>query len=575
MAGQNQITWENKVNTRTLVVPAINKVSDSDLNEIKSKFNNLDTVVTDPTNGLVKKVTDIENATSNIDNTSDADKPVSIATQLALDEKQDGIGITDETTHLLTPKPIRKGAGDEPDELASKAEVETEINTKVPTISEQFTVIGGQAFFATQFDTSTASNITFTRPRRYAGAFSEGEEKRVTKPSYSPVITVSKTNAKQRCKVELYHSGILVPSFLVPTKPSSPLSTYADQAAMTADFAAQTEGEYYYYTGSTSAWLFDGTQTDSIDNYEEFEEITGWEEWGTKPEWLTVTGDAYLVGADHMNLLKLTYYEFEKLGSDLYVDEVVCEVIAVTNGNMDTDKLDATLVSFMDFNDNSDLSANDGKLISLSPYSEIVEPIVLRSADAQWVSLGSGRFALKLGNTNTASLQSYIKFTMPIKDRLYSLNKISIIAKVRYPVTAPSVNVAILNNHDGVDTSGFSFQVQVNDTVRFRVEGNNRTTSTLSQPFFQQNQFFTFGMRFNGANVSIFAKSQDSSLSWVKILDSSVAAFSISSPDSFVIGNRADESGASRDIEWKGHKVFFEALTDAQMEAQMNLIDAL
>jgi hypothetical protein len=516
MAGQNQITWGNKVNLKTIDVPRINKVTDADLNEIKAKFNTLDTVVTDPTNGLLKKVTDIENATSNIDNTSDADKPISTATQLALDEKQDGLGITDEPTHLLTPKEIREGAGIET-KLITSDEADTKIATTVPTISEQFTVSGGQAFFATQFDTSTASNITFTRPRRYAGAFTEGEEKRVTKPSYSPVITVLKTNAKQRCKVELYHSGILVPSFLV----------------------------------------------DPLD-----------EDWGTKPEWLTVTGDAYLVGADHMNLIKFTYYEFDKVGSDLYVDEVVCEVISIANGNMDTDKLDATVVSFMDFNDNSDLSANDGKLISLSPYSEIVEPIVLRSADAQWVSLGSGRFALKLGNTSTASLQSYIKFTMPIKDRLYSLNKISIIAKVRYPVTSLN-NVLILNNHDGVDTSGFSFQVQVNDTVRFRVEGNNRTSSTLSQPFFQQNQFFTFGMRFNGANVSIFAKSQDSSLSWVKILDSSAAAFSISSPDSFVIGNRADESGASRDIEWKGHKVFFEALTDAQMEAQMNLIDAL
>jgi hypothetical protein len=130
MAGQNQITWGNKVNLKTIDVPRINKVTDADLNEIKAKFNTLDTVVTDPTNGIVKKVTDIENATSNINNTSDANKPISTATQLALDEKQDDLGITDETTHLLTPKEIREGAGIET-KLITSQEADTKIATEV------------------------------------------------------------------------------------------------------------------------------------------------------------------------------------------------------------------------------------------------------------------------------------------------------------------------------------------------------------------------------------------------------------------------------------------------------------
>jgi hypothetical protein len=52
MAGTNQITWENKVNTKTLDIPRINKIIDDDLNEIKTKFNALDTIVTDPVTGL-------------------------------------------------------------------------------------------------------------------------------------------------------------------------------------------------------------------------------------------------------------------------------------------------------------------------------------------------------------------------------------------------------------------------------------------------------------------------------------------------------------------------------------------
>jgi hypothetical protein len=64
MAGTNQITWADKVNTKTLDIPRINKIIDADLNEIKTKFNALDTIVTDPITGLdaVKTdQTDVEN----------------------------------------------------------------------------------------------------------------------------------------------------------------------------------------------------------------------------------------------------------------------------------------------------------------------------------------------------------------------------------------------------------------------------------------------------------------------------------------------------------------------------------
>jgi hypothetical protein len=59
MSGTNQITFTDKVNTRTLPIPSQNKVRDVDLNEIKQEHNALDNIVTDPETGLVKVVEDL------------------------------------------------------------------------------------------------------------------------------------------------------------------------------------------------------------------------------------------------------------------------------------------------------------------------------------------------------------------------------------------------------------------------------------------------------------------------------------------------------------------------------------
>jgi hypothetical protein len=59
MAGTNQVTWTDKVKTRTLPIPIINKIDDATVNELKNKHNALDTEMTDPTTGLKKVVEDI------------------------------------------------------------------------------------------------------------------------------------------------------------------------------------------------------------------------------------------------------------------------------------------------------------------------------------------------------------------------------------------------------------------------------------------------------------------------------------------------------------------------------------
>jgi hypothetical protein len=390
------------------------------------------------------------------------------------------LGITDETTHLLTPVPIRKGAGDEPDELASLGEVETEIATTVPTISEQFTVSGGQAFFATQFDTSTASNITFTRPRRYAGAFSEGEEKRVTKPSYSPVITISKTNAKQGCKVELYHSGILVPSFLV----------------------------------------------DELD-----------EDWGTKPEWLTVIGDAYLVGSDHMNLIKFTYYEFDKVGSTIYQDEVVCEVIAIANGNMvDAEgKLELFKIIDLKFNENETVGANT-LINSSNVYSEFLTPQVVNpsAGTLTYDDLGSGNFALR--TVNASGLKSNRPYVLlPINNnntRLFQ-TEITVFARVRL-LSGPGSEIdrGIIGNRN--NNRGFQIIRTTTGEINFRVgsvddSASTSVTSSSADLQIGSNYYLVVcRFRFDGTNriFDIWVKSSNASRNLTNVFSVSTASAS-------------------------------------------------
>jgi hypothetical protein len=363
------------------------------------------------------------------------------------------LGITDETTHLLTPKEIREGEGAET-KLITSSEADTKIATEVPTISPQFTIVGGQAFFATEFDTSTASNITFTRPRRYAGAFTEGEEKRVTKPSYSPVITISKENAKQRCKVELYHSGILVPSFLV----------------------------------------------DELD-----------EDWGTKPEWLTVIGDAYLVGSDHMNLIKFTYYEFDKVGSDLYVDEVVCEVIAIANGNMDSvlGKLEPNTILKLKFNENESPVLIDS-IINSSIYGESLQPQVINLGDpiyvAEYEDLGSGNYALitAKNSNNNNSITPNTDILLPLTGNLFSRlmvgEEFTMILRIKFLTNGAEVesSVGVLSNVLP-ETSGFYISRRSDARMEFGWSRVGTTTATyqtdVAKPINKNTGFWTIGVR--------------------------------------------------------------------------------
>ena len=60
MAGNNQITFEDKEDYKITNLPEKQKLVAANLNELKSKHNALDTIVTDPVTGLVKTVEDLE-----------------------------------------------------------------------------------------------------------------------------------------------------------------------------------------------------------------------------------------------------------------------------------------------------------------------------------------------------------------------------------------------------------------------------------------------------------------------------------------------------------------------------------
>jgi hypothetical protein len=115
-----KVTFDDKVSIVTKPVPLINKVTDDDMNQLKNKHNDTVDVLETIDGELTTAQEDILQLEQDV-----------IDLDGRIDEKQDDLGITDETTHLLTPKEIREGAGAET-KLITDAEAETKIDTKVP-----------------------------------------------------------------------------------------------------------------------------------------------------------------------------------------------------------------------------------------------------------------------------------------------------------------------------------------------------------------------------------------------------------------------------------------------------------
>jgi hypothetical protein len=143
-----KVTFEDKVSIVTKPVPLINKVTDADMNQLKNKHNDTVDVLETIDGELTTAQEDILQLEQDV-----------IDLDGRIDEKQDDLGITDETTHLLTPKEIREGADPE---------------TKLITIldlpendAKTIGLIGGKASVISWYIPTAGTAVTFDAPRSY------------------------------------------------------------------------------------------------------------------------------------------------------------------------------------------------------------------------------------------------------------------------------------------------------------------------------------------------------------------------------------------------------------------------
>jgi len=391
MAGTNQITWADKVNTKTLDIPRINKIIDADLNEIKTKFNALDTIVTDPVTGL------------------DAVK-------------------TDQT------------------------DVENIIAIEIPTQSDQFQTETETAFLLSKFTKLVSFDVTLEKSKVLAGEFSNDVQKKVTKPQYF-FGTISKTLGIDENVVKMHHSSPLTPSILV----------------------------------------------DVVD-----------EDWGTKPEWLIVTGDTYLEGEQHRNILKFTYYEDVTIDTVDYSDVVVCEIKAIADGNMDLAIPDFSIAN-LQFNSEKDLTV-DPTLPNISFWgqNELANVDVVFPANTAWIDLGGGNKALR---TNTTGFNSTggvpIIALSPETKRLLAKGEITIITRWGRTNIDATSNTFMCTSY--LSDLGFRFSHENTDSrMNFRIGANNQR-STSNAYTIELDKFVCMAVSYSATTgeVKFYIKSGD------------------------------------------------------------------
>jgi hypothetical protein len=446
-----KVTFTDKVSIVTKPVPLINKVTDADMNQLKNKHN--DTV-------------DVLETVEGRLTTAEGD----------LLTKQDNLGITDETTYLLTPLPIQEGAA-----VETKYQTETEvlgtIATEVPTESAQFSTEAGIAYLDTPFLPRTVTSVTFNRSQIF------GEE---ILPIYN-FLSISKTGAKHENKCLVIHSSLIVPEILVANKPISPLPTYADQAEMLADQASQVEGEYYYYTGSTSAWLKLVASTGAIGDYTEHEAIAGWEEWGTRPSWLQVTG-TYLVGSANINYLHFQYFK-SKSGNTTDFDFVECNVVSLENGNLDPNANILHTIIQHNYNENIDPVQVDS-ITNSSLYGELFPTTMTNPNNARYDLLSAGNYALNVGNLgsgdiNSTTVRAMRQINMPTDfNRWLTNQEITITWKGEIKNTGSVQNRGLFSNSSDDGFTGFAIVITTTFQLQFRCgtgSANRNLTTSASQ----------------------------------------------------------------------------------------------
>jgi hypothetical protein len=373
------------------------------------------------------------------------------------------------------------------DEVLSKSEVIDVLNIKIPIINaNQLVNDGGVANIKSIYDMKTITNIGFHMSSIY------GTEEL---PIYHH-LNISIFQAIHKNNVLMIHSSLLIPEIFTPPKPSSPLPIYANQSAMLTNQGSQVSGQYYAYTGSTSMWLYNGVATGLITNYTELVAVVGWQEWGTQPSWLKITG-TYLVGANNINYLDFTFWK-SKPGNILDFNFVELVITSRTNGNLDPLRIEKlhTIIS-LNYNQYEETVTSNG-LDNVSIYGELYDPIIINPATANYRILGGGNYALEQGypaqSNQSSTLRARVEMTQtPYLAKFWDNETVCVITRLAMVPSGVFTNRGVFSNRDDVNFLGFSFEI-LSTGFRFNV-GNgtsfNGSSSSAITPL-ENDTFYVF-----------------------------------------------------------------------------------
>jgi len=425
------------------------------------------------------------------------------------------------TDAFLVSKPVHEGTASAGNKLLKRSEVEEKIGEEVAeTNANQFNVSAGVATIQSILDRFTAFTVSFA---------SSGEHGSETDPIYH-FLSVDRTNGRDKNQRIVYHCASLTPNILVAAKPISPLSIYDNQAAMLAGQGSQVNGSHYYYTGSTSAWRYNGVANGLISDYTEVVEIVGWQEWGTRPTWLFVTGDSYLTGVNNLNRLTFTFHKYWDDGTPFPPKNIViCSIKNITNGNEDTTKPDFSLLVQLNFDENSS-PIDTNSIVNTSIYSNDVDTTLQNPTAGTSYVLRGGKFVFRqtdVGGSGNFSVRSRLDFALMQRLHDSITENFTIIAFMSWDGGADNLARPILatSTDDGVNRRGFNFRLLSTRVISFQCGNAARTsftaTTTSTEVIANDNTMYFFMLRVRRVgsvtHVNIYRQCTPKSLGWASI----------------------------------------------------------
>ena len=558
MSGTNQITFTDKVNTRSLPIPSINKVRDVDLNEIKQEHNALDNIVTDPVTGLVKVVEDLETNKLN----------ASVLVTDFSDPNNEDVPSTKAVDDFLTaevPEPNENQILIDDSGIATIKSILDRPSTTVINFLTSATIGSPVLPIYDTFSFNESSLIDSNRFNKWIFYFSCNTEPTVTS---SPASYVVKTGTiltgyanLNEITIELKYntSGILkaymniVQMASANLDPDPPLSVTETSGFnllfdVNRNYGNSTLPRYLEMTGSL-AGAVDGvvtTMTHSSLLVPKFLVDSGVEAWGTKPAWLTVSGDPYLVGEDNINNLVFTHS----------AGAVTCVNTSVESGNADPNRV-VTLRSLIKFDFNDFASpVLAGSVISKSIYSEFA-PTIINPSTADFKDLGDGNYALEMGYPAGSSQASGDRARMemtqiPYYAPLWANERLSIIWIFSMVASGTYSSRVALSNQDSSTFAGFSFQANSLTGMRMSIgngssfQAMNSSAITLLENDSRYALMATFENDGTNRTVKFYWMSPDNSVAFTTLNTTSTTNVRNVLSQTLIHLSRTDSSSALR-----------------------------